>query len=154
VIEYYAPSLDHYFMATEAQPDVAALDSGAIPGWVRTGQTFRVFTVPLPGMLPVCRFYIPPAYGDSHFFSVSPAECAEVPTRFPAFKLETPNAFYVDVPDAAGNCIQGTIPLYRLWDARADTNHRYTTDPALREQMITRGWVPEGSGIGVVACVP
>jgi photosystem II stability/assembly factor-like uncharacterized protein len=154
VIEYYAQSLDHYFMATEAQPDIAALDSGAIPGWVRTGQTFRAFPGPTLGASPLCRFYIPPAYGDSHFFSASPAECARVQARFPFFDLETPNAFYVYPPDAAGTCAQGTIPLYRVWDARPDTNHRYTTDPSIREQMIARGWLAEGSGIGVVACVP
>jgi hypothetical protein len=77
-----------------------------------------------------------------------------VHATFPFFDLETTNAFYVYLPDAAGLCAQGTIPLYRLWDARPDTNHRYTTDPAIREQMIARGWVAEGSGIGVVACIP
>jgi hypothetical protein len=104
--------------------------------------------------LPVCRFYIPPAYGDSHFFSASPAECAQVQVRFPFFDFETANAFYVYPPDATGACVPGTIPLYRVWDGRAHTNHRYITDPAVRQQMIERGWVPEGSGIGVVACVP
>ena len=154
VIEYYAPTLDHYFIATEAQADIAALDSGAIPGWVRTGQTFRALPGPQVGASAVCRFYIPPAYGDSHFFSASPPECAEVQSRFPFFDLETPGAFYVYPPDSNGNCAQGTIALYRLWDARPETNHRYTTDAAIRAQMIARGWLAEGSGIGVVACVP
>jgi len=155
VIEYYAPSLDHYFMAAESQPDVAALDSGAIPGWVRTGQTFRVFAGPMLGTSPVCRFYIPPVYGDSHFFSASVAECAQVQARYPFFDYETPSAFYVYLPDAAtGACAQGAIPVYRVWDNRPDTNHRYTTDPAVRGQMVARGWIPEGAGIGVVACVP
>lgn len=75
--------------------------------------------------------------------------------RFPFFDFETPNAFYVYLPDAAtGTCAQGTTPLYRVWDNRLDTNHRYTTDPAVREQMVAQGWIPEGAGIGVVACVP
>jgi len=64
--------------------------------------------------------------------------------------LETPNAFYVYPPDATGACAQGTVALYRFWDNRPDTNHRYTTDPAVRAQMVARGWFPEG----VVACVP
>lgn len=135
-------------MAAASQPDVAALDSRAIPGWVRTGQTFRVFPGPMPGTSPVCRFYIPPAYGDSHFFSAS-AECAQVQAKYPFFDYETPSAFYVYLPDAAtGACAQGAIPVYRVWDKR--TNHRYTTDPAVRGQMVARGWVLEG----VVACVP
>jgi len=155
VIEYYAPSLDHYFMATEAQADIAALDSGAIPGWIRTGQTFRALLGTAVGASPVCRFYIPPAYGDSHFFSASVDECAQVQAKYPFFDYETPNAFYVYQVDAAtGACASGTIPLYRVWDDRPDTNHRYTTDPAIRLQMIARGWIPEGAGIGVVACVP
>lgn len=139
----------------ESQPDVAALDGGAIPGWVRTGQTFRVLAGPMLGTSPVCRFYIPPAYGDSHFFLASAAECAQVQAKYPFFDYETPSAFYVYLPDAAtGACAQGAIPVYRVWDNRPDTNHRYTTDPAVREQMVARGWIPEGSGIGVVACVP
>ena len=155
VIEYYAPSLDHYFMATEAQADIAALDSGATPGWIRTGQTFRALPGSMVNTSPVCRFYIPPAYGDSHFFSASIDECAQVHAKYPFFDYETPNAFYVYQPDAAtGACAAGTIPLYRVWDDRTDTNHRYTTDPAIRQQMIARGWIPEGAGIGVVACVP
>jgi hypothetical protein len=93
--------------------------------------------------------------GDSHFFSASLAECAQVHAKYPFFDYETPSAFYVYLPDAAtGACAQGAIPLYRVWDNRPDTNHRYTTDPAVREQMVARGWIPEGSGIGVVACVP
>ena len=150
VIEYYAPSLDHYFMAAASQADVAALDSGAIPGWVRTFQTFRVLAGPMLGTSPVCRFYIPPAYGDSHFFAASAAECVQVQAKYPFFDLETPNAFYVYPPDATGACAQGTVALYRFWDNRPDTNHRYTTDPAVRAQMVARGWFPEG----VVACVP
>ena len=153
VIEYYAPSLDHYFMATEAQADIAALDSGAIPGWIRTGQSFRALPGPVVGASPVCRFYIPPAYGDSHFFSASVDECAQVQTKYPFFVYETPSAFYVYLADAVtGSCPPGSIPVYRVWDNRIDTNHRYTTDPAIRAQMIARGWVAEGYGVGVGFC--
>ena len=153
VIEYYAQSLDHYFMATEAQADIAALDSGAIPGWIRTGQTFRALPGPVVGASPVCRFYIPPAYGDSHFFSASVDECTQVQAKYPFFDYETPSAFDVYLADAAtGNCPQGSIPVYRVWDNRVDTNHRYTTDPTIRAQMIARGWIAEGYGVGVGFC--
>ena len=43
VIEFYNAALDHYFIAAESQPDVWALDSGAIPGWARTGRTFKAY---------------------------------------------------------------------------------------------------------------
>jgi BNR repeat-like domain len=39
------------------------------------------------------------------------------------------------------------VPVYRMWDARAaDTNHRYTTNAAIRAQMVAKGWVAEGYG--------
>src|SRR5206468_2670797 len=59
-VEFYNPALDHYF-ASALAPDIEALDSGRIPGWYRTGQTFRVYPTLAaagPGGSPVCRFYI------------------------------------------------------------------------------------------------
>jgi hypothetical protein len=168
-IEYYHAARDQYFLATEAA-EIKALDSGTWPGWSRTrvalevsGSPYGFFDplseefTPLP-MEPVCRFYIPPALGDSHFFSASVAECTEVYAHFPAFMLESPTIFYVKLPDAtSGDCSPGgpRVPVYRLWNARADTNHRYVTSLATRTQMIAKGWVPEGYGpMGVAFCVP
>src|SRR5262249_356890 len=79
-VEFYNAGLDHYFI-TDLQPDIDALDSGHFPGWSRTTKSFKVFASQAnggPGANPVCRFYIPPAHGNSHFFSASPAECAAV----------------------------------------------------------------------------
>ncbi|HVE50009.1 MAG TPA: sialidase family protein [Casimicrobiaceae bacterium] len=163
VIEFYNTSLDHYFISPLAA-DLDALDSGRLPGWIRTGRTFAAWpTAAAGGALasPVCRYYIPPAKGDSHFFSASPAECADVARRiqseaaFAGITLESPNAFYAALSDlASGACPAGTVPVFRLWNRRADSNHRYTTDPALRDEMIARGYVPEGFGPGVAMCAP
>ena len=72
VIEFYNAALDHFFIAAASQPDVPALDSGAIPGWSRTGRTFNgVSRARESGLAGVCRFYIPPAKGNSHFYSAS-----------------------------------------------------------------------------------
>jgi cytochrome c553 len=158
-VEFYHTGFDHYFV-TAAPAEVAALDAGtAIRGWTRTGSSFRVWpaTASAPaGASPVCRFYIPPAYGDSHFYSASPAECDEVRARFPQFAYEAPEVMAVRLPDGVtGACPAGTAPVYRLWNARADTNHRYTTDRAVRQGMIDRGHVPEGYGPeGVAFCAP
>jgi hypothetical protein len=47
------------------------------------------------------------------------------------------------------------VPVYRLWDNRADTNHRYTTSAAIRDQFIAKGYVAEGYGTPPVAmCAP
>ena len=78
VIEFYNYNLDHYFIASELQADVPALDSGAFPGWIRTGQTYRGYPQATGAAQPVCRFYIPPQHGDSHFYSASVSECAAV----------------------------------------------------------------------------
>jgi hypothetical protein len=57
-----------------------------------------------------------------------------------------------------GACPAATSPVYRLWDKRVDTNHRYTTDPIVRDQMRGLGWVLEGYGAAapnlVVMCAP
>ncbi len=165
-VEYYDAARDHYFLSASA-PDLDALDSGRIAGWARTGARYYVGAAPgaYPGLdTPVCRFYLPPAVGDSHFFSASADECATVARRFPDFVLETDHAFYVALPDpATGACpadldFNGAgmlVPMYRLWNGRADTNHRYTTSAAVRAEMEARGWIAEGVGPDAVAfCVP
>ncbi len=155
VVEYYAASLDHYFITAETV-EIAVLDSGTIPGWARTGLGFAAHATATAGANPVCRFYLPPAYGDSHFYSASPAECAAVRATYPGFVYESPAVFYESLPDAiTGACPGATIPVYRVWDRRADTNHRYTIDRAVRDAMVARGWVAEGYGPdAVIMCAP
>ena len=146
VVEFYNAALDHYFISSLAA-DIAALDGGTLHGWARTGLGFGAFAAARAGTSPVCRFYLPPGRGDSHFYSASPAECDAVAARFPAFVYETPAVFHVALPDTAtGACPAGTAPVYRLWNGRADSNHRYTTDAEVKARMVARGYVPEGYG--------
>ena len=163
VVEYYHPALDHYFI-TPLPNEIDRLDSGQIGGWNRTGFVFEGFASPAAAgnlaVNPVCRFYIPPIHGDSHFFSASPAECANVRAKvltdpnFSGYDEETSAEFYIALPNTAtGACPTGTVPVYRLWNQRADSNHRYTTDAATRAAMIARGYKPEGFGPdGVAMC--
>jgi hypothetical protein len=45
--------------------------------------------------------------------------------------------------------------VYRVWNNRADTNHRYTTDRAARDAMVAAGWIAEGYGNdAVIMCSP
>lgn len=163
-VEYYHVGLDHYFISS-LQPEIDALDSGRIAGWARTGDSFRVFAGPQPGLAwvnPVCRFYIPPAHGNSHFFSASPAECNAVLQKsttdpnFSGYVHESPNAFYIGLPDTtSGSCPAGTVPVYRLWNQRADSNHRYTASNAIKSTMLGRNYVAEGYGPdAVIMCAP
>ena len=98
---------------------------------------------------------LPPAE-DSHFFSASSAECAIVAAQHPTFILENAAAFHIGLPDpVTGVCGPGEAPVYRLWNRRADTNHRYTIDPAIRAAMLAQGWIAEGYGPNAVAmCAP
>ena len=155
VIEYYNSSQDHYFMSSLAA-DIQALDSGQFQGWARTGRTFEAYPAATGNASPVCRFYIPPAQGDSHFYSASPAECQQTATKFPTFIEESSAVMYVDLPDqTTGACPAGDIAVYRVWDNRADSNHRYMIDPNLRAQMIGQGWIAEGYGPDqVIMCAP
>jgi hypothetical protein len=155
VIEFYDVARDHYFISASA-PEIADLDSGVHAGWVRTGLSFKAYAAASASASPVCRFYLPPAYGDSHFYSASPAECAQVAAKYPGFVYETASAFYIALPDAqTGACPVGTVAVYRVYDNRPDTNHRYTTSLTVRQQMQAQGWIAEGYGPAqVIMCSP
>src|SRR5207248_1862836 len=132
-------------------------------GWSRTGRGFATHLDSQNGTAsPVCRFRIPPQHGDSHFFSASPAECAEilgkvaVDPNYSDYVEESPNVFYLALPDTAtGACPANTIAVYRLWNQRADSNHRYTTDAGIKSVMQAKGYVAEGYGPDAIAmCTP
>ena len=62
--------------------------------------------------------------------------------------------FHVVLP-TAGTCPAGTRNVYRVFSNRADANHRYMVDAAIRDQMTARGWLAEGDGPNlVVMCAP
>jgi hypothetical protein len=161
VIEYYNQVLDHYFI-TWIAAEIANLDAGRTPTrWTRTGSTFKAFTTPQAaavaakvGTSDICRYYIPPGLGDSHFFGRGTAECNATGAAHPTFVLEDPQFMFMYLP-VAGVCPPGTIAVYRVFSDRADANHRYMIDRAIRDQMVARGWLAEGDGADlVVMCAP
>jgi hypothetical protein len=160
-IEYYYAARDHYFV-TALPLEIAALDGGQIPGWQRTGLSFKVYdpTTALAGLYPVCRFYgLPQAGLDSHFYSAFMSECDYVKQRFPNIWIfESDDVFLVALPDlGTGQCPAGTVPIYRAWNNRPDSNHRYTTDPLVLQAMVARGYIAEGYGpppLPVAMCSP
>ena len=160
-IEYYNRALDHYFV-TALPAEIADLDAGAHVGWERTGYSFKVFdpATAVANASPVCRFLGRPEAGlDSHFYSASPAECADVLRLFAnAWAEETDNAFGVYLPDTqSGQCPANSIPVYRSWNNRADSNHRFTTDANVQRTMLAKGYKAEGYGPGplyVAMCSP
>jgi lysyl endopeptidase len=146
-VEFYNRQLDHYFLTANPY-EIDDLDAGAHGGWERTGLRFLAYVRHAPGTNPVCRFYRAPAYGDSHFYSASPEECAATAAQHPAdWVYESPAVFYIRLPDAAGRCPAGTQPVWRFFN-QTTANHRYTAEAVLRDEMRVRPsvWVAEGYG--------
>jgi uncharacterized protein (DUF1800 family) len=149
-IEFYNPSINHYFV-TAYPEEAAALEAGTnVKGWKRTGGQFTVFTEAADGLAAVCRFFGTPGKGpNSHFYTADPAECAKVKT-LPAWTYEG-IAFHIPLP-GNGQC-GGNWPVYRSYysDQVADANHRFTSDLTAHVRMKERrGDILEG----VVMCAP
>jgi hypothetical protein len=153
-VEYYNPGLDHYFVSWMGN-EMAILDAGLKShGWTRTGRQIRTWPTAQPGASPLCRYYIPPDKGNSHFYGRGSDECARTGAANPSFVLEDPAFMYMVLP-VAGTCPASTTPVYRVFSNRSDANHRYTTDPAVRDAMVAQGWLAEGDGPDrVVMCAP
>lgn len=156
-VEYYNAFLDHYFVTARPQ-EIRDLDDGVHRGWLRTGLGFNVFGSGMSGGvgMPVCRFYGDPSAGlDSHFYTSDKVECGALPGKFGgAWKLESSAVFDVWPTERGGECEPGFLKVYRLWNQRADSNHRYTTDFDVAREMRSRGYFWEGAGMGVAMCAP
>ena len=161
VVEFYNAFLNHYFISANPA-EINDLDTGVHPGWVRTGIRFLAYTDPAlapAGTTPVCRFYIKPQFGDSHFYSGSPAECAATQANFgDKWIYESAAVFYIQLPDPiTGVCPASTHAVYRFFNP-ATTNHRYTPEVDIRDELIAQGGlIQEGYGNPpnqVIMCTP
>ena len=161
-VEFYNATLNDYFI-TASPGEIQALDDGTFIGWVRTGLRFLAYTDPAfapAGAQPVCRYYVSPSYGDSHFYSASPAECAEVGRQFAAqWVFESATVFYVLLPNpTTGACAAGSRGVYRFMNNANGLHHRYTAEVDVRDSIISDGgWTQEGYGMppnAPVMCTP
>ena len=97
---------------------------------------------------------LPPQYGDSHFYSATPAECAQVAQRFPGFVYEVDRG----VPDRRR-------PISRAANARrircrsidcgtTGSTPTIVTRPTvlIRDQMVAKGYIVEGYGADRSSC--
>lgn len=154
-IEYHHRSYGHFFV-TPLPEEIHALDVGTIGGWARTGHAFYVDAIGAAGASSVCRFWSGQTFApkSSHFYAASKEECATVKEN-PDWSFEG-EVFAVGVPYLGVLCGEGTVPLYRLYNNGngGAPNHRYTTSPSAREDMVLQGWVAEGIGLGLLGCVP
>ncbi len=143
VVEYYNATNGHYLLLSDPA-EISGVENGAAgAGWKSTGYYF--YPLPTTSTPNVCRFYAPGP--NSHFFTLDPAECAFLKTHDTGWLYEKLD-FAITAP-AAGACAADDVPIYRLYNNRAqfnDSNHRFTPDPLVRGEMIARGWVDEGVG--------
>ncbi|MBL0039158.1 MAG: hypothetical protein IPP36_11970 [Nitrosomonadales bacterium] len=155
VVEFYNTHLDHYFITADAN-EAAGIDGGSAgPGWVRTGNSFKS-----GGSTPVCRFYGSQVPGpNSHFYTLAGFECdglkqlqAITPATQKRWNFESLD--FISTPPTNGICPTGTVPVYRAYNngfARGiDSNHRFSSEAAAIQEVVTRGWINEG----VAMCAP
>ncbi len=158
-IEYYDSTFGTYFISATPY-EIAYLDTYVSQSWVRTGESFKVWTETSPALSPVCRFFSGQTFApkSSHFYTPYPHECAAVKAggvwqfEGEVFDLELPQG----VP-GQGTCPAGAAPLYRLYNNGQSgvPNHRYTDSLAIFNQMLAQGWIFEGEAVTkVFACVP
>ena len=146
-VEYHHTSFDHYFVTAIAD-EITKLDNGTFTGWSRTGRSFNVYpsTSAPTGSVPVCRFFSTSfAPKSSHFYTPAASECAIVKSN-PDWLYEGDVFNVMPAVLADGSCPANALAVYRLYNNRADTNHRYTTSLTIRSQMLAKGYVGEGYG--------
>ncbi len=151
VVEFYNATLDQYHSTLNAA-EIQDLDTGVHPGWVRTGQSFAAY---ISGQddgrgVAVQRWYGRPEAGlNSHFLTWLFAEEDALTSGFlaAAWIFEDGATFVIPVPfTTTGACPAATVPVYRLWNHRPDSGHRYTANKPTQLQMVSAGYVPEGFG--------
>lgn len=154
-VEFYNAAIDRY-VVTATDDEIARLDEGVLPGWVRTGETFPVY-VPYQSDRRgwnVFRFYgLPQAGLDSHFLTARSEEAIALqePPSSDSWEVETDDAFEAPLPDAlSGECPYRSSAIHRFFNPR-NGDHRYVVSRALRARLLADGWVPEGYGPDAVA---
>ena len=148
-VEFYNRTLDHYFLSTNPI-EINKLDTGATMGWERTGLRFLVYDNPAPGTNPVCRFYRAPAYGDSHFYSASPQECAATAAAHPVdwiYEARTSSTCNCPIPRPAhARPAPGPYTVFSVRRRPIIATRRKSSCATNSPQ--TPGWTAEGYGPG------
>ena len=147
VAEFHNTFTGDYFLTSDAS------EAGKLTTpWQATGREFHALPDGTPHTRKACRYFSGSAFApmSSHFFGLTVDECLlSAPWRLEGY------TFAVMLPDFAAACAQGTLPLYRVYNNGQGgvPHHRNVTDVATRDAMLAQGWIAEGAGTGVVACV-
>ena len=152
MVEYHHARLDHYFITADPA-EMRDLDAGRHAGWTRTGESFFAYADQRSDRrgTPVLRWYGLPAAGlNTHFYARIGEISGYVPPDQEAKWLMEGIVFEMGFPFRDGSCPARSVPVHRLWNARVDTNHRYTTSREIRDRMVAMGYVAEGYGADAV----
>ena len=139
VYEFKNTNLNHYFRTSAASENSNVLNGSAGPGWVDTKDYYLAWRDASQGALPVCRFYSPSF--NSHFYTASASECETV-KKNPVWGYEG-IVYYAKMP-VNGTCPTGSKPIYRVYNNRADGNHRFSTDKTVIDALVAQKWRYEG----------
>jgi Regulator of chromosome condensation (RCC1) repeat len=162
--EYRHASLDYFFLTSRHVEKL--LFKAVAPDFQPTGKSFFVnSTGLLASSKPITRYYFDKvakaASRGSHFYTLVDAERTALnglnPGNTTAPKLPYNEgadsfAFTPLVEGVGGSCASGQSPVYRAFRGARfpdDPNHRFTTDLALYNTLVTAGW----DGEGVKMCV-
>ena len=149
VVEFQNDELAHFFYTADAE-EAAMLDAGVIvPGWRRTGFTFKAWDRDDASGDASCRYFTSRGGVYSHFYSIWAPECA-ILAADPLWRFEA-QAFRATRPSAE-DCPAGHMRVtrvYNLMDGGAP-NHRFLTSAAEIAHMVDEDWLVEGS----VFCTP
>ena len=159
ITEHYYEPLGHFFAAAN-DAERAFADNAAAVGWSRSGQAYKAFSsasppsVPNGTVQPVCRYFGVDPIKPTFFYSANLAECNFLRANNPGWR-DLGVAFFAPMPNIAGNCADGQIGVYRLYNLgwqppRFEPNHRYTTSLSTVAEMVRNGWVNEGQNF----CAP
>jgi hypothetical protein len=157
VVEYFNAGLGHYFVTSSVE-EQQRLDAGG--DWRRTGLAFRAWSSAGSDRVPMLRYFSGAMFEpkSSHFYTYLQSEWNAL--REQGLWRYEGTAFAVRLLEgdlSSRSCASGAVPLYRLYNNSQGgaPNHRYTTDPGVRADMMGRGWIPEGYGPeGVGFCAP
>jgi Repeat of unknown function (DUF5648) len=164
VFEFYAPSLNHYFV-TANTAEAANLANNPQLGWRLTGDiqihANRVAQF-VPGFAGVCRFYGHPTIGpNSHFYTADEGECnflkqLQLSTPFGRPRWNYEEISFASIATSAGQCgsYSPVVRFYNNGAAANDSNHRYVTTQASYDTMVRAGWRNEGSVMCVARATP
>ena len=162
VVEFFNTLLDQYFITGDELEKQWVRSGGAGSGWVETGDSFWAWSPEWrQESAYVCRFYGDAQYGpNSHFFSASVNECRGLLTledsapKQQARWVSEGYSYKVALPNAAGGCSAGLVPIYRAYNngfvRGVDGNHRFVSRRELLAPLVAKGWVEEG----VAFCTP